>query len=192
MPITSTNHNPNNDSLYARHRSIFKGKTNQLRRTVAALKATQGVRVYEYDDTPGMVNKKFEADWGISLEAYRVAPGSMQVLGTWVMKPPSARLLRAAGSMNSDLKLVWYDFMLCAGRRIGASSGAGYDPDVLARYAGKSLVVFAVGSQSLDIILSKYGYGDALKHNHHFYHWQARAGNFDGMVNVDDYEKETV
>jgi hypothetical protein len=187
MTITSTNHNPNNDSKYARHRSIWKGRDNRLRRTIAELQGS-GVTVHEYCDTPFMINARFLTDWGVSLKAVRLPPKRGQALGSWEIRAPTQKILDAAGSLRSDLRLLWDDFMLVTAQRIGFSSGAG--ADLADRYNGKSLLVFAAGPDSLDIIVSKYGYGDNLKRNHHFYQWQARVSGFTGLVNVDDYEGE--
>jgi hypothetical protein len=189
MTITSINHNPNNDSKYARHRSIWKGSKNQLRLAIASLQGTRGVTVYEYCDQPIAMNAAFNRDWGVALSAARLPPKRSEILGSWDVAPPTRKIEQAVpGDLRSDLKLLWTDFMVTAARRIGFSNGAGATTND--RYGGKSVLVFAPGPASFDIMLSKYGFGDDLKRNHHFYHWQARGRSFDGLVNVDDYETE--
>ena len=190
MTITSINHNPGNDSKYARHRSIWKGNHNQLRRAVASLQGTSGVQVYEYFATPNLVDAQFARDWGVNLSVARAGATGWRVQGQWVISQPTTRILTAVGGLSNDLTTLWRDFMLVTARRIGFSSGAGADTSDLDRYNGKSLLVFAPGPSSFDIIVSKYGYGDDLKRNHHFYQWQARSNNFTGLVNVDDYQGE--
>jgi hypothetical protein len=189
MTVTSVNHNPGNDSKYARHRSLWKGRHNQLRDTVASLQGTSGVTVHEYWASPAGINFEFLNDWNVSLEAVRAPPKRGQIMGSWEIRPPSGKILQALdGGLQSDLKLLWHDFMLITARRIGFSSGAGADNTD--RYNGKSVLVFAAGPSSFDLIVSKYGYGDDLKHNHHFYQWQARSDSFEGLVSVDDYRDE--
>jgi hypothetical protein len=189
MTVTSVNHNPGNDSKYARHRSIWKGKTNQLRRAIASLQGTLGSSVHEYWDTPFAIDAKFARDWGVFLKAVRLPPKGNQILGSWEIRPPTQKILGAVpGELKSDLKLLWDDFMLITARRIGFSNGAG--ADTTDRYNGKSVLVFATGPSSFDLIVSKYGFGDELKRNHHFYHWQSRGSSFNGLVNVDDYQGE--
>jgi hypothetical protein len=189
MTVTSTNHNPGNDSKYARHRSIWKGRHNQLREAIASLQGTRGIQVHEYWDTPKMIDALFMRDWGVALKAVREAPKRHQIMGQWSIVPPSTKIMAAVGGeLQSDLKLIWDDFMLVTAQRIGTSSGAGADNND--NYHGKSVLVFAPGPTSFDIIVSKYGFGDDLKRNHHFYQWQARSHSFQGLVNVDDYTNE--
>jgi hypothetical protein len=133
---------------------------------------------------------QFSEDWGATLSMAREGATGWQVQGRWSVKPASQKMLRAVGGLSSDLQLLWNGFMLITARRIGFSSGAGADPDDISSYNGTSLLVFAVGPSSFDLIVSKYGYGDSLKRNHHFFQWQARSGSFQNMVKVDDYEGE--
>jgi hypothetical protein len=187
LTITSINHNPKNDSKYARRRSLWKGTRNQLREAIAQLNGTQGVRVWEYNDAALIVFGQFMADWNVRLGAQRQFPTSRtQVLGKWQIAPPSHKITDAVPqSLRADLKMLWDDFILVAAQRVGVSDGvgSGADPD----YSGKCVVVFAPGPQSFDLIVSKWGFGDSLKHSHHFYQWQARTQSFTGLVNVDDY-----
>jgi hypothetical protein len=187
MPVTSTNFNPNNDTKYARHRSIFKGSRNQLRETVDALKATPGLNVKSYFGTPRAVQEAFRDDWGIRLNAYRRPPQGMEAMGQWVIDKIPPKLLQAAGPLGSDLTLVWGDLQITTGRRIGEGSGAGFDSNALQQYHGNSLLVLAFGANRFDIVLSKWGWGEGLKNKHHFYQWQARAGKLDHTVPVDDH-----
>lgn len=187
MPVTSTNFNPNNDTKYARHRSIYKGGRNQLRETVDALKATPGLVFKLYYGPPHDVQEAFRDDWGIRLNAYRRPPRGMEAMGQWEIDKVPPGLLQAAGNLKSDMALVWADLQITTGRRIGEGSGAGFDSHALDRYHGDSLLVLAFGQTRFDIILSKWGWGDGLKNKHHFYQWQARLGKSDHLVAVDDH-----
>lgn len=192
MTITSINHNPNNESKYARHRSIWKGRHNQLRDTIARLNGTSGIRVYEYWDHPFRIKVALMNEWGFSFDAVREGARGFRPFGRWDIMPPPQRLLQAvAGGLRADLKLLWDDFILVGARRIGESNGAGAANDGNGlNYNGKSVVALAFGPSSFDLIVSKYGFGDDLKRNHHFFQWQARSQGFQGLVNVDDYEVE--
>jgi len=188
MTITSINHNPNNESKYARRRSIWKGQHNQLEKTIAQLNGTSGVKVDEYLDRHPTT--QFGHAWNVRFSIVRDFPTSRrQILGKWKVEPPSAKLLQAIpGTLQGDLRLLWDDFVTVTARRIGHSDGAGSSTDD--KYSGQSLMVFAPGPNSFDLIVSKYGYGQDLKRNHHFFHWQSRAKGFSGVVSVDDYESE--
>jgi hypothetical protein len=189
MTITSTNHNPRNESRYARHRSIWKGRQNQLLQTVTRLKENTGITVHDYVGTIGTVTSGLKQDWEIVLHAGRLAPKPGQILGSWHVPEPSDRLLHTLpASLRSDLTLLWEDFITVAARRIGNSSGAGMTGD--AGYHGECLVVLAMGPRSFDLIVSKYGYGLTQRYNHHFFQWQARAEGVEEVVSVDDYEGE--
>lgn len=186
MTIASTNHNPGNESKYARHRSIWKGKHNQLLETVARLRGTSGVTTCEYDDKDAFCHA-----WGVSFRAARLAPTRGQVLGTWEVSAPSSKMLAVLSDpLQADLKVLWSDFITVVARRIGSSSGVGSNQHEESRYRGKSLLVFAYGPSSFDLIVSKYGDGEKLKRNHHFFQWQARTTGFQGLVHVDDYQGE--
>ena len=192
MTITSVNHNPKNESKYARRRSVWKGRHNQLRDTVAQLNGTSGITVFEYFADPLIIKAGLMTDWGFSFVAVREGAKGFRPFGRWDIAPPPPRLLQAVpGGLRADLKLLWNDFVLAGARRIGESSGAGADSNWNGLgYNGTSLVVLAFGPSSFDLIVSKYGYGDDQNHNHHFFQWQARIQGFQGLVNVDDYEVE--
>ncbi|MGA3399113.1 MAG: hypothetical protein ABSC95_07825 [Acetobacteraceae bacterium] len=188
MTITSTNHNPGNDSQYARHRLIWKGKHNQLRDTIARLQGTSGMRVFEYTN-----NHKFYEDWGVRFSADRLPPTKRsQILGRWSCDPPSRKMLAVlSGKLAADLSVLWDDFIVVGARRIGSSDGVGSRTGVeRGPYTGTTVIVFAYGPQSFDLIISKYGFGAGNQRNHHFYQWQARTTGFEGLVHVDDYEGE--
>jgi hypothetical protein len=188
MTITSTNTNPYNDSRFARRRSIWKGRHNQLRETVEALSRARGVKVYEYDET-----MLFEQAWDLYLVAGRLPPKGFGT-GKWVVEDPSAKLVNATPSaLRSDLRNLWLDFVTVLARRIGFSRSA-FDSERdqwnQIKWAGHSLIVFAPGTSSLDLIVSKFGYGESRgdKLKHHFYHWQARSEGIQGAVSIDDYD----
>jgi len=186
MTITSINHNPGNESKYARRRSIWKGRHNQLREAIARLQGTHGVHVHEYRSTSA-----FGHEWHVSFSAQRMEPTKRtQILGRWEVDGPSEKILHACpGSLRADMRTLWKDFIVVVGRRIGKSTGPGSDTFQDA-YHGESVLVFAPGPASFDLIVSKYGYGDDLKRNHHFFQWQARDKSFQGLVHVDDYQGE--
>ena len=191
---SSINNNPKNDSKYARHRSIWKGSHNQFKRTIAGLNGTQEVRVYEDCDRPFLLNAALQQNWGFGLTAIRLGATGFQVLGRWDINPPPRRCCEPSPKPSrGDLKLLWSDFIIIAARRIGESSGAGSSMDTWfggSGYSGNSLLVFAPGSASFDLIVSKYGYGDDLKKKHDYYYWQSRGQGFQGVVSVDDYDVE--
>jgi hypothetical protein len=191
MTITRTNHNPQNDSKYARRRSIWKGQRNQLRETIASLHATTGIKVYEYCGSEQGALNTFEEEWKVQLHARRGEPRNRgEMMGHWVIAPPSLKIqAHLPGLLWSDFNLLWKDFVEVSARRVGTSGGAGvFRKD--APYAGESVIVFAPGRESFDLIISKYGFGDNGKRNHHFFQWQARTASFKGLVNIDDYTNE--
>ena len=189
MTVTSINHNPGNESKYARHRSIWKGRHNQLALTIARLRGTSGITIFDYDN-----RFAFSREWGVTFQADRMPPTKRsQILCRWEVQPPSQRMLNVLSRpLQADLKLLWEDFVTVVARRIGKSDGVGHNgtEDRLVSYTGKNLLVFAYSPDSFDLIVSKYGDGENLTRNHHFFQWQARTKGFDGLVHVDDYEAE--
>ncbi len=188
MTVTSINHNPNNESKFARHRSIWKGRHNQLENTILGLRASEGVQI-QLVLAPLLAMQSELLKWGISIHATRLPPRGNQVLGSWRVSAPPDWLTNAIPeSLRSDLTLIWEDLITVTARRIGFSSGAGASND--RDYQGDCLFLVAIGPGSFDFILSKYGMGENIKKNHHYYHWQARSGTGLGLVNVDDYTIE--
>jgi hypothetical protein len=186
MTITSTNHNPGNESKYARHRRIWKGRHNKLAETMARLQATRDITTTTFDNTG-----EFNGFWGCRFSIKREPPTKRsQILGRWQIDPPSEKMLAVLSTkLRADLSLLWDDFVTVVARRIGRSDGVGISRNT-EPFTGRSLLVFAYGAHSFDLIASKYGMGDNLGRNHYFYQWQARTRGFDGLVNVDDYEGE--
>lgn len=192
MTITSTNINPKNDSKYARHRSIWSGSRNKLRSVVDELRKTPNVTVYEYcgpagDFRSGIV-LAFEKQWNVYLGVNRRV-GTFH--GYWATRGRVSNRLRAAvpPALHSDLDMIWLDFNTIIGRRMGQSDGAGYritESQETYLTTMESLIVFAPGKDRFDLIVSKYGYADNLKKNHHFYHWQARSKLTGDQAHVDD------
>lgn len=192
MTITSINTNPKNDSKYARHRSIWSGSRNKLRSVVDDLRRTQNVTVHEYcgpvGNIFGGIVRNFQDDWNVRLGVNRMVG---TVLGYWAPRGKVSDRLRNAvpPSLRGDLDLIWLDFNTILGRRMGLSDGAGAGTtESQQRYLERmeSLIVFAPGKDRFDLIVSKYGYGDNLKSNHHFYHWQARGKLTGDQTHVDD------
>lgn len=192
MTITSTNINPKNDSKYARHRSIWSGSRNKLRAVVDELRKAPNVTVYEYCGPAGNTFKgivhDFEKQWEVHLGVSRRVG---TVLGYWATRGGVSSRLRAAvpAALHADLDLIWLDFNTILGRRIGQSDGAGhYTTEAQEKYLmnQESLIVFAPGKDRFDLIVSKYGYADHTKKNHHFYHWQARTRLTNDQAHVDD------
>lgn len=188
MAVTSTNFNPKNDSKYARHRSIWKGKHNQLRDAIAKLQGVGGLHVHVYDGRIGTVTHEFNAEWGVRFHTVRQYPiDRKQVLCYWGdIDEVSDKMLAVLNTkLQSDLRLIWSDFIVVGARRIGSSDGSGYMKDD--PYSGSTVIVFAYGPNSFDLIVSKYGYAETQKKDHKFYHWQARTKGVHGLVNVDDF-----
>ena len=175
MAIISTNTNPNNDSKYARHRSIFKGRVNQLRATVDALKATAGMTVHEYDSP--MAQQLFQRDWGSIIGATREMG---LVRRHWESKSiaPAGIRTKLPQALQGDFRLIWDDFSVIGALRL--SQGA-------EGYSGHQLILVAWSGTSFDLVFSKYGYADNTRRNHHFFHWQARLQGVNGAIGVDDY-----
>ena len=124
MTITSTNFNPHNESKYARRRSIWKGHRNQLRETIDSLRGVPGTVLYEYLDHPSHLSGLFRDEWGTGLKITRRAPNSKEIMGQWHAPPISSQLRRAAGKLLSDLTLIWTDFEMICGRRLGKTDDA--------------------------------------------------------------------
>ncbi|HEY1933208.1 MAG TPA: hypothetical protein VGG99_14435 [Acetobacteraceae bacterium] len=189
MTITSINHNPKNESQYARRRSVWKGSQNQLQATLALLRDTPGVQYFECWDVFG-----FEREWNVSLIAGRLPPKFLGT-GRWVVEEPSQKLLNATPSMlRSDMRTLWLDFVTVLARRVGLSRHSFLnerDQMNQIKWDGHSLLAFAPGTDRFDLVVSKYGSSTKAR-GHHFYQWQARAGNTSGLVNVDNYEDESV
>lgn len=187
MTITSTNFNPGNESKYARHRQIWKGSHNKLAETVARLQGSPGITTTTFDNT-----SQFYQAWGCRFSVRREPPTKRsQIMGRWTIDPPSEKMLGVlSGKLRADLTLLWDDFVTVVARRIGHSSGVGSNQDNEAKFTGKSLLVFAYGAHSFDLIVSKYGMGENLSRKHYFFQWQARTRGFEGLVSVDDYEGE--
>lgn len=83
-------------------------------------------------------------------------------------------------ALRGDFRLIWSDFSIIAHSRLLQGSEVG-------DYSGQQLIVLAHSRTSLDLVFSKWGYAEATRQKHHFFHWQARAAGVQGAVNVDDY-----
>lgn len=184
MTITTINHNPKNDSKYARHRSIWKGTRNQVLQTVDRLRATPDMTVYEYLAKTDTAVSAFQDAWNVHLKVTRRPPRRNEVMGQWVLTPVSSKLLDAVpGTVKADMRLIWPDFLMVTANRIGKWWGS-----EITGYHGKSLILFAAGPAGFDFVMSKYGLGEGLTKHHHFYHWQSRTT---GLVSsVDSYEND--
>ena len=184
MTITSINNNPKNESRYARHRSVWKGRRNQVQDTVEAIR--QQRTVYEYLGHPSRVMSRLETDWNINIHVSRVGSRGTHLLGKWTVATLFAPvdLWEAARPLQGDMALLWDDFALIIGRRIGNGTDLG-------GYSGESLVVFSFGNTGFDIVFSKYGYGERTRENHHFFHWQSRLTGLEDVVDIDSFEPLT-
>jgi hypothetical protein len=167
--IISASRSPKNDSMFARRRSITKGRRQQLSDVVQALKAANDKVVFEEfsaSQSSGRFGTKtaisaFSDAWGFGhMEADRsgVLPvRKLQGLNLKLGRIPNAEL-------KADFKLMMADFARMRGRFDGGAKD-GY------------ICVF-VGNRRLELIASKWGYnGGGGMTKHHFYHWQAVAGN---------------
>jgi hypothetical protein len=163
-----------------------------LREAIARLNGMNDIVVKEYCGPMQETMNRFNDDWGPGqVTLSRRAPMRGEILGQWVYPAPSTSMKpRIRGMLESDFTLLWNDFHGILAGRVGASTGIGANDDERGTYHGETVIVFAYGPSSFDLIVSKYGYGDHLKRNHHFFHWQASTKHFRGMVNVDDYEDE--
>jgi hypothetical protein len=176
MTITSTNHNPANASKYARHRSIFKGRTNKLHATVQALQAAGGMSCHEYLGVGADMD--FNADWSTKIGAKRELG---LVVRHWKAKRPAPSTIQQElpAGLRGDFRMIWEDFSVIGKLRFADSDKGDY--------SGDQLIFLAYSRVSLDLIFSKWGYGDNCRRNHHFFHWQARLVGVENAVNVDDY-----
>jgi hypothetical protein len=173
--IISTNTNPANASKYARHRSLKSGGVNKLQAVVQALRATQGMTCHEYNSRDA--KQEFQRAWGVFL-------GATREMGTVVRhwEPKSASPVGIRNqlplALRADFAMIWADFNIIADRRL-SQGGDGY--------TGNQMIFVAWSRTSLDLIFSKWGYGESTRKGHHFFHWQARTQGVQGAVNVDDY-----
>ena len=182
MTITSINNNPKNESRYARHRSVWKGRRNQVQETVEAIR--QQRTVYEYLDHPYRVMGRLSTEWKINFRVSRVRAYGKHLLGQWKVGHLTApvALWKAAQPLHGDMALLWDDFALIVGRRIGNGTDLG-------GYSGESLVVFSFGNTGFDIVFSKYGYGETTRESHHFFHWQSRLTGLEDVVDIDAFDE---
>lgn len=151
MTVTSVNHNPKNESKYARRRSVWKGSTNQLLETIAGLRKTHGVTIHEYWEVV-----TFETAWGLDMTAGRVPPKFLGT-GKWVAHDPSKKFVDAVPqSCRSDLRTLWLDFVTVLARRIGYSRSAFFSEreqmNQIKWTGGHSLIVFAPGANQFDLV----------------------------------------
>jgi hypothetical protein len=127
------------------------------------------------------------------MKVSRRPPRKIEILGQWVYTTISNRLLRAVpGTLQSDFRLLWDDILVIVASRMGKWWGgemSQYNESHGAKYTGKSLILFAPGPTSFDLIASKYGFGEGTG-NHHFYQWQSRVTDMKGTVGVDNYETQ--
>jgi hypothetical protein len=183
MIISTSHKNPNNKSQYARRRSIWKGRREQLFEVVDGLKAKGGLVVYEEfspsrmgrytkrSRTPNVL-EAFTDNWGIVKfweKTSGVVPSLQPFTAQNQLKP--ARVDRIP---NQELKS---DFKLIIGDLSYLVIGRGFD------WAPHAYLAVFVGNNWLELIASKNG---NMK-GHHFYHWQAVARGAPGVGHtVDD------
>jgi hypothetical protein len=157
-----------NRSKYARHRSIKKGKKNQLTAVLAELKRKSTYyKEYAYEPPTG-VTRQMEMDWGACEAEIANAPGVAnypRLLAT----SGSLKVEKIPESLRSGVQRIWVD-MLCI---LTDAFAGGYKIDPNTR----GIVAIAYTNEYFDIVISKWGRGDDLKNNHHFYHWHVEAKN---------------
>jgi hypothetical protein len=179
--IISASRHPNNDSLYARHRSTTKGHRHQLKEVVQALKNADDKVIFE-EFSPSMLDKygksgsdvvqAFAARWGMMHYAeYR--SGVLPVRRAEYTKDGfNIQYHRIPNNeLKSDFKLIIYDLTKIQGVRQFRAAKHGY------------LCVF-VGDARLEVIAAKNG----ATPGHHFFHWQAiaKGQNPNHVCTVDD------
>lgn len=140
------------------------------------LRAQRGMTVHEYDSRDA--KERFQAAWGTVVGATREMGTFMR---HWEAKHASPAGIRnlLPQALQGDFRMIWQDFSIVAEGRL-TQGGDGY--------TGNQLIFLAWSNTSLDLIFSKWGYGETTrKGGHHFFHWQARTAGVDGTINVDDF-----
>lgn len=180
MAIISGSRNPKNDSLYARRRSVFKGKTKQLENVISGLKNASDKVIFEqftkHDGGSPVVS--FNDAWGMAEILQGTKKIDLKAFTPKVERIPNDEL-------KSDFRLILADFTRLKMRFTEDDQNRGY-------------ICMFVGTNRLELIASKWGLAASARSTpnlfspagtlHHFYHWQAvaRGGSVQQVVTVDD------
>jgi hypothetical protein len=180
MAIISANRNPKNDSLYARRRSVFKGKTKQLENIINGLKNASDKVIFEEftKDGGGTPVALFNGAWGMG----EILRGTKKI-DPKAFTPKVERIPN--DELKSDFRLIFADFTKLKMRFTQDDQDRGY-------------ICMFVGTNRLELIASKWGVAASARSTpnlfspagtiHHFYHWQAvaRGGSVQQVITVDD------
>jgi hypothetical protein len=164
MTILSTNHNPNNESVYARHRSTSKGTRSVITEVVQGLKGENRTIFSQIQGNFFQVEDEVER-WlggGLPFQYSPKVPATEGLVQNPALHRHPRRPVPHLDGLSKD----------CQRPAAGQSYG-GYK---------EYLVVAAISCDKIDLIFSKYGF----RPFHHFFHWQAVSEGVDG-VHVDDY-----
>jgi hypothetical protein len=155
MTIITKNSNPKNDSKLARHRSTWKGQTNELERVVTDLKSQQRVRYKHYRGRPAELRDMWSADFDAALPTF-AAPKFTGTSGveTW---------LGAHSPFTVDVRLIWADFVNVFKTRSNNGTKRGTDPGTT-----PELLFICRTGDYFDLIYSKWG---VARGQHWFFHW---------------------
>jgi hypothetical protein len=152
----------NNKSLYARHRSNWKGFTRQLETEVFRLRSEHRPIFVEYKGTWAGLHHRLqqEAPHEEDYDDLRRMNETKGQFGRMPLGLPIPRGWRGylQQDLTNDLGLIWGDFCQISFYR--RPFGETYN---------NLLLVVAISTTNIDIIFSKRGY-DKFEH---FYHWQA-------------------
>jgi hypothetical protein len=183
MTITTTNINLlKNDSKYARHRSVWKGKTSVLDSVVTNLKAAPSAtfKTPPFYGLPSQIRTWWADNFTGSLPAY--APDSpdeeipaIRSTGYSGVVPDWLGTTRGR-DFTDDVKLIWPDFVHVFARR-SDPGGVAVRPDgTIRRSRGGSireLLFMCHTPQHFDLIYSKWGRETG---KHWFFHWTSDIG----------------
>jgi hypothetical protein len=168
MAIITISNNPKSDAKYARHRSIWKGLTNQLLsqenicRDLGIIPLTQ--TIIKYYDHPATVRQKWQRDIG-DLPTVKVDVGNV---GKYVGTTGGLRsTLGATGEFLEDLKLIWLDFLMIYTNRSSVDAPAARQEELFVSHyhPEPNKVIF-------DLLYSKWGNEQG---RHRFYHWRSEV-----------------
>jgi hypothetical protein len=160
MTIITKNNNRKNDSTWARHRSVWKGKTNVLGDVLNNLKAAPA-KYKTYRGTPADVRIMWLSAFGAELPAYmsHTFTGPKRFKGTSGVDT----WLGARSPFTDDVKVIWEDFARIFAQR----SNDGTREGVPAGTTSETLFMSRT-DHNFDLIYSKWG--DA-RGKHWFFHW---------------------
>jgi hypothetical protein len=173
MTITTANKNPKNDSLYARHRSTWKGQTNVLDSVLTNLRGAPYVtyQAVPYHGTPSEVRHMWSASFrDAKLPPYEPGITAAKIIeevgysgvDTWLVEAGAKGL-----PFTADVKVIWADFARIFAHR--SNPGTPNAPGGKTR----ELLFMCRTLQHFDLIYSKWG---REKGKHWFFHWTSDVG----------------